>query len=176
MLRLDLPVGNISTDTALAARVVAWREAGRLDEVSVEERQAHKSRLRLQTSKGRELGLVLPRGMKLADGDVFALADEEGQADGQGCGVLVHILLQEVMVLTLLPTAKVLKRLHHLVRLGHVLGNQHWPVAIVGEQVLVPVSLDRAVMETVLRTHHLTNFFSIHYERRAWPQEEATSH
>jgi urease accessory protein UreE len=62
-------------------------------------------------------------------------------------------------------------QLQQAVRLGHVLGNQHWPVAVVGEQILVPVALDRAVMETVLRTHHMTDYFQIRYERRAWPQE-----
>ena len=55
---------------------------------------------------------------------------------------------------------------------GHVLGNQHWPVAVVGEQILVPVALDRAVMETVLRTHRMTDYFQIQYERRAWPQDQ----
>ena len=54
------------------------------------------------------------------------------------------------------------------------LGNQHWPVAVHDGEVLVPVSLDRAVMETVLRTHHLLEHFSIRYEYRAWPKEEET--
>ena len=168
MLRPSQRLGNIYTDPALVRRVAGWKQEGRLDEVTVEEREAHKSRLRLHTVKGRELGLLLPRGTVLAAGDVFALEGEEG-------GVLVQLSLQEVMVLAPLPYADPAERLRRAVRLGHVLGNQHWPVAVVGEQVLVPVSLDRAVMETVLKTHHLADHFSIHYEQRLWPQEEAVS-
>jgi urease accessory protein len=149
----------------LADRVSQWEQAGILDEVTIDEREAHKSRLRLYTSKGRELGLHLARGTKLADGDVFALEREVG-------GVLFHLSLQEVMVLAPLPCPNEAERLRRAVRLGHVLGNQHWPVAVVEQQVLVPVSLDRAVMETVLRTHRLSGYFSIRYERRPWPQEE----
>ena len=80
------------------------------------------------------------------------------------------------MVLTPLTHADPHEQLQRAVRLGHVLGNQHWPVAVVGEQILVPVSLDRAVMETVLRTHHMTDYFQIQYERRAWPHEHEDQH
>lgn len=165
MLRLSHRLGNIHTTLALAAQVTVWQQEGKLDEVTVEEREAHKSRLRVHTRKGRELGLLLPRGTELTAGDVFALEGEEG-------GVLIHLALQEIMVLVPRPCTNAAERLRRAVRLGHVLGNQHWPVAVVGEQVLVPVTLDRAVMETVLKTHHLTDHFSIHYEQRFWPKEE----
>lgn len=165
MLRVSQYLGNIRTDSIVADKLAQWERAGKLEEVAIDEREASKSRLRLRTSKGRELGLFLPRGTKITDGDVFALDSEEG-------GVLIHLSLQEVMVLTPLPCPSATERLRRAVRLGHVLGNQHWPVAVVEEQVLVPVSLDRAVMETVLKTHHLTSYFFIQYEQRPWPQEE----
>ena len=176
MLRVRERLGNLSADRAtnratnpdLAAQIQTWQDTGQLEEITLDERDAHKSRLRVQTLSGRELGLILPRGTTLTDGDVFSLAAEDG-------GVLVHISLQEIMVLTpLAPTQSTDPHhlLQHAVRLGHVLGNQHWPVAVVGEQILVPVSLDRAVMETVLRTHHMTDYFQIQYERRAWPHDQ----
>lgn len=163
MLRLGQRLGNIHTDPELRARVGMWRQEGQLDEVTVEEREARKSRLRLQTVKGRELGLLQPRDAVLAAGDIFALDGEQG-------GVLIHFALQEVMVLVPRPCSSGVERLRRAVRLGHVLGNQHWPTAVVGEEILVPVALDRAVMETVLRTHHLLDHFSIHYEQRSWPE------
>jgi len=165
MLRVSHYLGNIHTDSTLTDKVTQWERAGTLDEVTIDEREAYKSRLRLHTNKGRELGFFLPRGTKITNGDIFALENEEG-------GVLIHLSLQEVMVLTPLPCHSAAERLSRAVRLGHVLGNQHWPVAVVEEQVFVPVSLDRAVMETVLKTYHLTSYFSIHYEQRPWPQEE----
>jgi urease accessory protein UreE len=166
MLHRSPRLGNIHTDPDLLTQVALWKREGKLDEVTLEEREAHKSRLRVYTRNGRELGLVLPRGTVLAAGDVFALDGEDG-------GVLVHLALQEVIVLTPLADLSGPERLRWAVRLGHVLGNQHWPVAVVGEQILTPVTLDRTVMETVLKTHHLTEHFSLHYERRPWPREEA---
>lgn len=165
MLRVSHRLGNIHTDQKLAATVRQWQQTGQLEEINIEERHAHKSRFRLHTASGREIGFVLPRGITIADGDVFGIKDEAG-------GLLVHLSLQEVMVLSLQPHIDAAEHLQWAVRLGHVLGNQHWPIAVVGEQILVPVTLDRAVMETVLRTHHLTERFSVHYEQRAWPQEK----
>ena len=163
MLRVSHHLGNIHQDSDLAAQVTRWEHAHQLEEVTLNEREAQKSRLRLQTSTGQELGLVLPRGTETTDGDIFAFTDREG-------GLLVHLALQEVMVLTLHPGLPLGEQHHWLVRLGHVLGNQHWPVASVNDAVLVPVSLDRAVMETVLRTHHLLDQFTVRYERRSWPK------
>ena len=163
MLRISHRLGNVRQDSDLAARVTQWEQAQQLEEVTINEREAQKSRLRLQTATGQDLGLVLPRGTEIADGDVFAFSDREG-------GLLVHLALQEVMVLTLRPGLPTGEQHHWLVRLGHVLGNQHWPIANVDDAVLVPVTLDRAVMETVLRTHHLLDQFTIRYERRSWPK------
>ena len=96
MLRISHRLGNIHQDSDLAAQVTHWEHAHQLEEVTLNEREAQKSRLRLQTSTGQELGLVLPRGTEITDGDIFAFTDREG-------GLLVHLALQEVMVLTLPP-------------------------------------------------------------------------
>lgn len=166
MLHLSRRLGNIHTTLELLRQTTQWQDEGRLDEVTVEEREARKSRLRLSTLQGRDVGLQLPRGTELQDGDVFALEEDGG-------GVLIRIALQEVMVLTPRSTLGTQERWAWAIRLGHVLGNQHWPIAVEGEQILTPVAVDRAVMETVLNTHHLTQYFSIHYERRSWPREES---
>jgi urease accessory protein len=165
MVRVQQRLGNIYTDGPLRERVSAWQKEGILDEAVIDERDASKGRLRLQTGKGREVGISLPRGVKLEAGDVFML---EGTDDR----LLVQLTLPEVMVLTPHPNKQTSEQMRWVIRLGHVLGNQHWPVAVHDEEVLVPVSLDRAVMETVLRTHHLLEHFSVRYEYRAWPKEE----
>ena len=163
MLRISHRLGNIHQDSDLAAQVTQWKQAHQLEEVTINEREAQKSRLRLQTATGEDLGLVLPRGTEIADGDVFTFTDKAG-------GLLVHLALQEVMVLTLRSGLSLSEQRHWLVRLGHVLGNQHWPIASDKDAVLVPVTLDRAVMETVLRTHHLLEQFTVRYEQRSWPK------
>jgi urease accessory protein len=162
-------LGNIHTDARVAERVARWRQEDRLEDVTVRDHETRKSRLRLQTSKGREIGLILSCGSALTAGDVYAL-------EGTDAGILIHLAPQEVMVLRPRPCCDPVERIRRAVRLGHVLGNQHWPLAVVGAEVLVPVIIDTVVMETVLRTHHVLEHFSIRYERRPWPQEKALSH
>lgn len=168
MLHLSHRLGNIHTSPTLKDQTARWQEEGLLDEMTIEERDAHKSRLRLHTNKGRDIGVILPRGGEIEDGDVFTVEEDESR-------ILIHIALQEVMVLTPLATLPSHERWAWAIRLGHVLGNQHWPIAVVGEQILTPVTVDRAVMEIVLKTHRLDDRFLIHYERRSWPREEGNT-
>lgn len=167
MLHMSQRLGNLHTSLDLRTQSERWREEGALDEVTIEERDARKSRHRLYTKGGQELGLILPRGVEVQNGDIFVVEET-------GAKVIIHVALQEVMVLTPHKHLQAEDRWHWAVRLGHVLGNQHWPVAVVGEQVFTPVTVDRAVMETVLSTHHVTEHFTIHYERRSWPKPEET--
>ena len=39
--------------------------------------------------------------------------------------------------------------------LGHALGNQHWPAVVREDCVYVPLTVDRKVMLSVMRTHRL---------------------
>ncbi len=155
-------LGNIHHDPELHAQVAAWRHQGILDEATVDERDAPKGRLRICTEKGQEYGLILTRGVALTSGDVFSLDTGEG-------AVLISLSLQELMVLTLRNDLSPEDRLRWAVRAGHVLGNQHWPVAMMGEQICTPVTISRVVMETVLKTHHVTDYCTIRYEQRSWP-------
>ena len=97
MLRVGERLGNLytkpTTNPDLVAQIKNWQRAGQLEEITLDERDAQKSRVRVRTLSGRELGLILPRGTMIIDGDVFSLAAEDG-------GVLVHIRLQEIMILT----------------------------------------------------------------------------
>ena len=47
--------------------------------------------------------------------------------------------------------------------LGHALGNQHWPAVVKGSRMFVPLTVDRKVMASVMRTHA---FPGIRYEFR----------
>jgi urease accessory protein len=45
--------------------------------------------------------------------------------------------------------------IHRAVELGHALGNQHWPAVVKNLRVYVPLTVDRKVMDSVMRTHRL---------------------
>ena len=79
--------------------------------------------------------------------------------------VVARIPLKEVLVIELekmesMSPAEVLRICFEL---GHALGNQHWPAVVKGTTVYVPLSVDRKVMSSVMRTHafqHITSRFA----------------
>ena len=45
--------------------------------------------------------------------------------------------------------------IHISVELGHAIGNQHWPAVVKGTKVYIPLTVDKKVMDSVMRTHHI---------------------
>jgi len=111
--------------------------------------EAQKNRFRKKTSAGTVIAVSLDRGTFMRDGDIL-LWDEKGAR-----AVIARISLRDVMVVHLdglsgLAPAEVMRT---CVELGHALGNQHWPALMKGDCVYVPLTIDRKVMESVMRTH-----------------------
>lgn len=124
-----------------------------VDWLELDQRDAQKNRLRTRSSRGRDLALCLDRGRILRDGDIL-LWDESSRR-----AVAARIHLCEVMALSLAGLAgrPADELMESCVRLGHALGNQHWPAIIRDSTVYVPVSVDRAVMTAVMDTHRFTD-------------------
>jgi len=136
------------------AREPSWktRLAGMsVDLLRLDQWEAQKSRLRKATEGGLELALSLERHTTLHDGDVLLVDEEESRA------VVVALHLKEVMVVELaaLRDKTPSEIIGVAVELGHALGNQHWPAVVKGTRVLVPLTVDRKVMASVMKTHAL---------------------
>ncbi len=145
-------LGNVREDAALAADAQDWGRAesgGMVERITLDVWQAQKARLRVRGDQGHEFGFGLPRGTVIRDGDVlWRNASERHLA-------VAHVPEREVLTIRLLPQSEA-ARLTTALKLGHLLGNQHWPVRLQGDTAYVPVLIDRTVMETVLRTHALS--------------------
>lgn len=128
-----------------------------VDTLDLDHWEAQKSRLRKRTRGGTEVAISLNRGTFIHDGDVLVW-DPQGRT-----AVLVSIRLREVMTIHLdgLAQGDAISALRTCVELGHALGNQHWPALVKGTRVYVPLTVDRKVMESVMRTHR---FEGIRYE------------
>ena len=140
----------------------AWRQklaAATVDQLRLDQWQAQKNRLRKATEAGVELALSLDRSSHLHHGDVLAW-DEARQT-----AILAHIDLADVLVIRLDPLVG--QPSEFVVRtcfeLGHALGNQHWPAVVKGTTVYVPLTVDRKVMASVMKTHA---FEGVTYEFR----------
>jgi urease accessory protein len=131
--------------------------AATVDPLDLDHWEAQKNRFRKKTRSGAELAVSLDRGTFMRDGDVL-LWDA-----GAARAVVARISLRDVMVIhldTMADTAPEIA-MRTCVELGHALGNQHWPALVKGGRVFVPLTVDRKVMASVMKTHR---FEGIRYE------------
>lgn len=115
----------------------AHEKRGTLETVPVSERERNRSRFKTELEDGTELGVVLGDG-ELSPGDVLLANDERM--------VVVEFERREALVVSV-PEMSWTEALE----LGHHMGNQHWELAIRGDELLIPVVGERRLMERTLR-------------------------
>jgi urease accessory protein len=144
MLVIETIIGNIH-DTAWKARL----EQATLDWLVLDQWEAQKSRLRKSSQNGLDLAISLPRGILLRDGDILKWDEAQGTA------TVARVNLKDVMVVELsaLQTQNSEVLVRTCVELGHALGNQHWPAVVKGNRVFIPLTVDKKVMASVMKTH-----------------------
>ncbi len=123
-----------------------------LDYLDLDQWQAQKNRFRTTTANGAELALSLERNTYLRNGDILSWDSATGQA------IVARIELQDVLVIDLSQVIgqNAAAAAQTCFELGHALGNQHWPAVVKGSKVYVPLTVDRKVMASVMRTHAFT--------------------
>lgn len=131
-----------------------WKEkAGKaeIDFINLDQWTAQKSRFVAKGDSDAEYAVALKRHSQLLNGDILEYRPETGKI------VAIRIELSDVLVADLSALArKAPERIIHLsVELGHAIGNQHWPAVVKGTKVYVPLTVDKKVMESVMRTHHI---------------------
>ncbi len=132
MLVADSYLGHRS-EAAVADRLATTNHL----RVALSDTERRRSRVRTETTDGRDLGIIV--GRDLSDGDVLETED--------GTLVLVELATIEALVLTLDETdVSVLAALE----LGHTIGNRHWNLAVRDGEVLVPVADSRERMESTV--------------------------
>lgn len=152
MIIIEDIVGN-SSQPDWAARL----QGATIDWLVLDQWEAQKSRLRKATEQNIELALALDRNTHLHDGDILLWNEQERRA------IIARINLKEVMVVDLTSVMEEPREIvaRTMFELGHALGNQHWPAVVKGTRVFVPLTVDRKVMSSVMKTHALPG---VHYE------------
>ena len=154
LVRVEAVLGNVADPE--------WQsivDDAEVDLLVLDQWEAQKSRLRRKTRDGLEIALSLERGIQLRDGDVLARNEDHGTL------VVARIHLKDVMAIELsgLRDAAPEVLMQTCLELGHAIGNQHWPAVVKGTTVYVPLTVDKAVMGSVMRTHA---FEGIEYDFR----------
>ncbi|WZO96331.1 urease accessory protein UreE [Isosphaeraceae bacterium EP7] len=180
MILVEKPLGNIR-DAEWARKL----EGAVVDLLHLDQWQAQKNRFRLRSENGTELAVALERSTHLSDGDILAWDEATRTAN------VARIRLQDVLVIhldgLLGEPAEILART--CFELGHALGNQHWPAVVKGTTVYVPLTVDRKVMDSVMRTHafvgirhefkpgqEIVPYMAPHESRRLFGGADATPH
>ncbi|GAB3026573.1 urease accessory protein UreE [Natronobiforma cellulositropha] len=141
MERIDSVLGNVHADIDLASARAAHDAAGTLERVVLDETERRRSRLRVTTDAGTDLGIVVDRPA-LSGGDVL-----EHTPDRM---IVVTLEPRDAVAVTLPdPTAEGLAL---AAELGHRIGNQHWDLAVSGGAVYVPLVADRHILERIVRS------------------------
>ena len=144
MILVESVLGNAS-EPEWAARLAA----ASVDTFALDHWEAQKNRLRKKTIGGLEIAVSLERGTFMQDGDVLLWDDAKPAA------VVARLSLRDVMVIHLdgLAAGAPDLAIRTCVELGHALGNQHWPALVKDGVVYVPLTVDRKVMASVMKTH-----------------------
>jgi urease accessory protein len=132
MLVADTYLGHRDDDT-----VAETLDASDYATVVLSDTERQRSRVRTETTDGRDLGIVVARD--LGDGDVIEADD--------GTLVVVELAAIEALVLDFAdsevsPTAAL--------ELGHAVGNKHWNLAVRGQEALFPVTDSKERMEATV--------------------------
>lgn len=122
-----------------------------IEHIVLDQWTAQKSRFVAHSQSGEEYAVALRRNTRLRDGDIL-----DYDAD---CGrmTVIKLALRDVLEIDLeaLTRASTDEIIRSAVYLGHALGNQHWPAVVKHRKVFVPLTVDRKVMESVMKSHRI---------------------
>jgi urease accessory protein len=139
MRRIEGVVGNRHDDPDLDAKIDAHERAGTLERVEIEAAERKKSRLRVETDAGTDLGVLVGEG-ELRSGDVLFVDDDRA-------AVLTFERRTAFVVDLPEPSGATTAA---AVEFGHRIGNQHWDVAVDDGAVYVPLEVEKHIVEDVL--------------------------
>ncbi len=130
-----------------------------IDYIELDQWNAQKSRLLALGESGNPYAMAFERGVRLSDGDIIAYDSILNKAS------VIRLRLGDVMVIDL---SSLERRTHSeaialAIELGHAIGNQHWAALVRKNSLMVPLTVDRKVMLSVMRTY---NFEGIEFSFR----------
>lgn len=130
-----------------------------IDYIELDQWNAQKSRLLALGESGKPYAMAFERGVKLSDGDIIAYDSSSGNLS------VIRLKMSDVLVIDLSSLEKrpISEAVVLAIELGHAIGNQHWAALVRDNSLMVPLTVDRKVMLSVMRTY---NFEGINFAFR----------
>ncbi len=140
-------LGNINQNYELVERVNQAKKANKYLEIEIQESDRIKGRIFTKSVSGVTIGIIKNRELLLKTGDILETE----------LGDLILIKLQEEKAMVLTITAPVSKNnALDLVRLGHLLGNNHYPIKIQDNKIYVRLVTNPKVIEKNMQQLNIT--------------------
>ena len=127
MITISSVLGNVFYDTEYAEKFKKLRGTSNCELIKMSRSELDKTRLRRNTDKGSDVGMVLSTVSKLHNGDVLL-------SDSERLIVIEQIPEKVISIKTKENSEKT------LVTLGHIIGNRHRPIQIEKDgKVIFPI-------------------------------------
>ena len=121
MLVVDSILGNAYDGNNISEKIESAKENQALKRLFLSRPQMEKSRLRVETEDGTEIGLSLEPGTVLHNGDVLEINSHL---------IIIHQLPEKIIRVTINENHWSTNLLVHL---GHIIGNRHRPISITSD-------------------------------------------
>lgn len=157
----NMYLGNINYNSELAQLIASQTCL----KVSLTESDRYKGRIHAHTDSGIAVGIIKSRDRPLESGDLWQT----------NCDQLILIQLQAaaMMVIDVVALESTVSAVQ-LIKLGHVLGNHHYPIAIQGSKIYVKLTTPRHVLEKLIIDLDISNL-QITYETASYEQNSTFS-
>jgi len=132
----DTYLGNLHQNPTLASKINLAKPIT----VEISQQDCRKGRIFVKAETGESVGIVKSRDWLLKDGDVMATQSQQR--------VIIQLQQQQVVAIRFDPLAH--NHAVHLVYLGHVLGNHHWPITVQGHILYVELVTDAEIVESTV--------------------------
>ncbi len=138
MITVDTIIGNIDKDKKLREEFKMFCDEASCEKIMISRLESQRVRMRKITDKGTDVGIILPKGTILKDGDVIHQTKDKM--------IIIEIEPEDVAVLSFNAEDSQDYNLFGLaVRIGHALGNMHRPIKVVGKTIYIPIQADAEI-------------------------------
>jgi len=169
VLTVTETIGNIFHDKELGEKFELLRHSPKCEVVKISRSELEKTRLRVKTNQGTDLGLILNSAPKLYNGDVLLNSPEKM--------VVIEQIPEKVISIKIKKLAEDSQNETSVI-LGHIIGNRHRPIQIDKNGIIsFPILADSEVEVFKKLFSKIINQLEIKVENRIFePKKEMDVH
>lgn len=130
MITISSTLGNIFHDQEWNENYKKASKSNIFETLKLSRLDLEKTRLRVKTDKGTDLGIVLNSGSKIQNGTVLVSNSEKFIIVQQNPEKVISVKIKDKIETNYKEI---------LILLGHIIGNRHRPIQIVDEKIIFPI-------------------------------------